>query len=205
MVVPKRIVFAGLIFVAAAFIQTADAALELLPESSYYEGSITPEPIITGDGVLFVRIDFAVYDTWDYPDEFIGEDGFENPTNDRYIYVYQIFNDEIYSDEEVAYFALLGIENAPVSGTGSQDDLNGGVEPADYPDEGVWDFEGSFIYDGDHSVFLVLTSDTPWVPGSYEISAGGSDVPVPDIPEPASIVLLGTAGLLVFAKRPKGC
>ena len=203
MVGPKKVILAGLIFVAAAFIQTADAALELLPESSYYEGSTT-YTIVTDDGILFGRIDFAVYDTWTYPDEFIGEDGFENPTDDRYIYVYQIFNDEIYSDEEVAYFALLDIEDAPVSGTSSQDDLNDGVEPADYPDEGVWDFEGSFIYDGDHSVFLVLTSDTPWVPGSYEISAGGSDVPVPDIPEPASILLLGTAGLLVFAKRSKG-
>jgi hypothetical protein len=203
MAVPKRVVVAGLILFLAVAFQTTNAALELLPESSYYEGSTT-YTIVTDDGILFGRIDFAVYDTWTYPDEFIGEDGFENPTDDRYIYVYQIFNDEIYSDEEVAYFALLDIEDAPVSGTSSQDDLNDGVEPADYPAEGVWDFEGSFIYDGDHSVFLVLTSDTPWVPGSYEISAGGSDVPVPDIPEPASIVLLGTAGLLIFVKRPKG-
>jgi hypothetical protein len=203
MVGPRKIILASLIFVMAIFIQTTYAALELLPESSYYEGSTTYS-IVTEDGILFGRIDFAVYDTWTYPDEFIGEDGFENPTDDRYIYVYQIFNDEIYSDEEVAYFALLDIEEAPVDGTSSQDDLNDGVEPADYPDEGVWDFEGSFIYDGDHSDFLVLTSDTGWVPGSYEISTGGSDVPVPDIPEPASIVLLGTAGLLIFVKRPKG-
>ena len=41
MVGPKKVILAGLIFVAAAFIQTADAALELLPESSYYEGSTT--------------------------------------------------------------------------------------------------------------------------------------------------------------------
>ena len=202
MVVMKRVVFTGLIFVTVAAMQITEAALELLPESSYYEGS-TVYSIATDDGILFGRIDFAVYDTWTYPDEFIGEDGFENPTDDRYIYVYQIFNDEIYSDEEVAYFALLDIEDASVDGTSSQDDLSGGVEPADYPDEGVWDFEGSFIYDGDHSVFLVLTSDNPWVPGSYEISTGGSDVPVP-IPEPASIMLLGTAGLLLFAKRSKG-
>ena len=203
MVGPRKIILTGLIFVMVVFIQTTYAALEFLPESSYYEGSTTYS-IVTEDGILFGRIDFAVYDTWTYPDEFIGEDGFENPTDDRYIYVYQIFNDEIYSDEEVAYFALLDIEEAPVDGTSSQDDLNDGVEPADYPDEGVWDFEGSFIYDGDHSDFLVLTSDTGWVPGSYEISTGGSDVPVPDIPEPASIILLGTAGLLIFVKRPNG-
>ena len=203
MVGPRKIILTGLIFVMVVFIQTNYAALEFLPESSYYEGSTTYS-IVTEDGILFGRIDFAVYDTWTYPDEFIGEDGFEYPTDDRYIYVYQIFSDEIYSDEEVAYFALLDIEEAPVDGTSSQDDLNDGVEPADYPDEGVWDFEGSFIYDGDHSDFLVLTSDTGWVPGSYEISTGGSDVPVPDIPEPASIVLLGTAGLLIFVKRPNG-
>ena len=203
MVGPKKVILAGMIFVVALSFQSAEAELEFLPESSYYEGS-TPYEIVTDDGILFGRIDFAVYDTWEYPDEFIGEDGFENPTDDRYIYVYQIFNDELYSDEEVAYFALLDIEDAPVSGTSSQDDLSGGVEPADYPAEGVWDFEGSFIYDGDHSVFLVLTSDTGWVPGSYEILAGGSDVPVPDIPEPASIVMLGVGGLFIFAKRSKG-
>jgi hypothetical protein len=203
MAVPKRVVFGGLILFLAIPFQAADAALELLPESSYYEGSTTYS-IVTDDGILFGRIDFAVYDTWNYPDEFIGEDGFENPTDDRYIYVYQIFNDELYSDEEVAYFGLLDIEDAPVSGTSSQDDLSGGVEPADCPAEGVWDFEGSFIYDGDHSVFLVLTSNTGWVPGSYEIRSGGRDVPIPDIPEPASIALLGTAGLLIFVKRPRG-
>lgn len=203
MVGTRKIILAGLIFVAGILILTADAALEFLPESSYYEGSTTYS-IVTEDGILFGRIDFAVYDTWTYPDEFVGEDGFENPTDDRYIYVYQIFNDEIYSDEEVSYFTLLNIEDAQVSGTSSQDDLNDGVEPAECPDEGVWDFEGSFIYDGDHSAFLVLTSNTGWVPGTYEILTGGSDVPVPDIPEPASIALLGTAGLLIFVKRPKG-
>jgi hypothetical protein len=202
MKVLKKAVFAALVFAAVLFVQPAEAALEYLPESSYYEGSTT-YAINTDDGVLVGRIDFAVYDTFLYQDEFIGDDGFENPGTDRFIYVYQIFNNQTYSDEEISFFALLDIEDAPANETSSQDDGSGGVEPIDYPAEGVWDFEGSFIFPGEHSVFLVLTSSTGWVAGSYEIKAGDDDVPVPDIPEPASIILLGTAGLLLFVKKAK--
>ena len=193
-----------MVFVA----QNAVATLEyMLPESTHYSGS-TYHDILTDDGYLRGRIDFAVYDTQMYPDEFIGEDGYENPGDGRYIFVYQIFNDYNASEEEVIYFALLDILGAPISetgapitGTSSVDDGSGGVEPSDYPDEGVWVFENGVIFSDGHSFFLVLSSDTDWVAGDYEIKHADDDFPIPNVPEPVSIVILGAGFLSLIAGR----
>ena len=194
---------------AAFAAQSAYATLEyLLPESSHYSGS-TYYDIEIDDGYLRGRIDFAVYDTQTYENEFIGDDGYENPGDGRYIYVYQIFNNYSASDKEVAFFALLDImgdpiseTGAPISGTGSVDDGSGGVQPSDSTEEGVWVFENGVIFSDGHSYFLVLSSDTDWVAGNYEIKHADDDFPVPNVPEPASIVILGAGFLSLLRRRP---
>ena len=195
----RKIGFFSLLAVAALFAQDAAATLT----SSHYDGSTyyyTP-------GGLHGRIDFAVYDTQTYPDEFIGAGGFQAPGSGRYIYAYQIFHNPGVNPE-LSYFAILGIEGAPVDGIGCQDDQSGGIASSDEyftASEGVWEFQNEhgqgILFAGEHSWFLVLSSETDWVVGEYEIRAAG-DLPVP-IPEPAMITLLGIGGVLTICARRK--
>jgi len=195
-----KISFVGLFVVAVLFTADAPATL-LLPDSSHYEGS-TYYDIILVDGFLRGRIDFAVYDTLG-GNEFLNA-GYSAPGDGQFIYVYQIFNDYPLSDEAVAYFAILGIQGAPVDGIGAEEDPSTGVEPSDEyftPSEGVWQFDGGLVYAGEHSWFLVLTSDTDWVPGEYQITtAEDNPFPVP-IPEPGMLTLLAIGTAMIIKKR----
>jgi len=197
MKVIRKIGFFSLLAAAALFAQDAAATLT----SSHYDGSTYYH---TADG-LHGRIDFAVYDTQTYPDEFIGAGGFQAPGSGRYIYAYQIFHDSVVNPA-LSYFAILGIAGAPVDGIGCQDDQSGGIASSDEyftASRGVWEFENEhgqgILFAGEHSWFLVLSSDTDWVVGEYEIKAA-DDFPVP-IPEPAMITLLGIGGALMMRTR----
>jgi hypothetical protein len=198
--------FAVIVFVAALFCGDAAATLApVLPESSHYDGSLFYD-LPYDDGFLRGRIDFAVYDTELYPDEYVGAGGYPVPGDGRYVYAYQIFNDYEASDVAVAAFAILGIAEETIGAIGSEADPESGVEPTEeYLDagEGVWQFRDALVYAGDHSYFLVLTSDNDWVEGTYRIEGPESDVlPAPDtIPEPSVIVLLGGGFLFAFATR----
>ncbi len=192
----------SLLAVATLLAQTASATL-YLPESSHYQG----ETFYSND-FLRGRIDYAVYDTETYKDEFIGADGYEAPGSGRYIYAYQIFNDYPMSVDSVARFSLLGIGGAPIDGIDSRDDGSDGIAPSDQYPEAVWEFKAengdALLLVGDHSWLLVLTSDNDWVRGDYEIEPAGG-LPVwgdePQTPEPATVTLLGIGGLLAFIKR----
>jgi hypothetical protein len=123
----------------------------MLPESSHYQGFVWyDEEWERGLGditLLRGRIDFAVYDTLAYPNEFIGNDGYTAPGDGRYIYAYQIFNDYDLpwwsSEESVTYFAALGIDMAYIYDIDSQEDPAEGIEPTGqyFSDEdAVWEF-----------------------------------------------------------------
>jgi len=207
-------IFASLFLVAFCTVGAFASLTELLPESFHYEGS-TFYDIVTDDGFLRGRIDFAVYDT----DNLLlpGETDFADALGleCRYIYAYQVFNDLFASDEAVSYFAVFGTPEESLDiyeqSIGSYDDGAGGIEPSDEyftpsNTRAVWDFGGSYVYAGDHSWFLVFGSDLDWVAGDYEIRAPeDNDFPVaPNIPEPATVALLGMGLMVLLRQRRTG-
>jgi len=207
----KRTGSVCLLIVGVVVVSSASAGdTELLPSSSLYEGHRYFSRYTGELGWLNGRIDFAVYDTETYPDEFVGADGFDMPGTGRYVYAYQVFNDVYTSDQSIAYFSVLNLDGSSIvgaSGTGAQDDGHGGIAPIDSDTEGVWRWElsnGGYIDRLEHSWFLALSSDMNWVPGTYEIMAPGeSDIPAPGTaPEPATVMLIGL-GSLVLIHRPR--
>ena len=219
----RKILFSvAAVSIAALFSPTAFATLEqILPSSSYYDGSTFYDEDLGEFGRLSGRIDFAVYDTETYADEFIGDGGFEAPGDRQYIYAYQIFNDEEFSEAAVNYFAIFGIDGRllsepSITGLSSQNDSQGdfpteeGVAPSDgYFDDieskVVWEFEDGYLEAGDHSWLLVFSSDQSWVEGDYEIKGVEGSFPVAPIsnPEPATLLLLTAGGGLLLTKRNK--
>ncbi len=188
-----KIGFFSLLVAAALFAQDAAATLT----SSHYYGST-----YYYTGGLHGRIDFAVYDD---RDEYESLYGLEAPGTGDYVYAYQIFQDSI-ANPALSSFAILGIEGASVDGIDGHDDQSGGIASTDEyftASEGVWEFQNEhgqgILSAGEHSWFLVLSSETDWVVGEYEIKPTG-DFPVP-IPEPAMITLLVIGGALMMRMR----
>ena len=200
----KKIGLFALLIVTTLLAQNASATLEPILESSYYDGFV-----FYYEGELFGRIDFAVYDTLDdeYGDEYL-DVGITKPGDGQYIYAYQIFNDYSFSAESVAYFALLDIngDSIDIDSISSQQDPENGIEPGSMYLNGdeykvVWEFDGDagYVIAGEHSWFLIFSSNNDWTAGSYEIK-GPDDVPVP-VPEPATVALLGIGSMLILLKK----
>lgn len=196
--ITRKILFAALLFFATVIVQDVSATLV----SSYYDGSTFYN---TADG-LHGYIDFAVYDN---RSEYEARYGLPAPGTGDYIYAYQIFHNAS-DNPAVGYFAILDITGAPVDGIGSQDDSSGGIASSDeyFADsKGVWEFQSEIgegiLIAGENSWFLVLSSDTDWVRGSFEIKPAEPWVPVPEIPEPCTIALFGLGSLMMLIKRKK--
>ncbi len=193
----RKICFLALLLVTALFIQNVSAALT----SSYYDGFVRYD-----ENGLHGRIDFAVYDTLhlEYGGEYL-DNGIEIPGTGQYIYAYQIFNDPLAS-VEVAHFAILdiygaAIDEALMNATSAQNNGAGGIAPDPIVSvtQGVWKwtFDGGYISEGEHSRFLVFSSEQDWVEGSYEIKGPTS------IPEPGILTLLGIGSAMAFIRRRK--
>lgn len=219
-------VISAVLLASAMSVRYADAAPVYLPESSHYQGQSYYD---TGD--VTGHIDFAVYDTLDYPLEFVGPDGYGSDVdwwspvegeNTRYIYAYQIFVTEAGSDA-IDYFGITGIGQGaivkdastnnlwPISGVSDQ--TGTGTKPDDYPyftssgvygQMGVWEFSDQPLGDGDHSWLLVIGSDNDWAVGNYTLdSMLGDGAPVPN-PEPATLILLGLGSTVLLTGRRRG-
>jgi len=206
----RKIGFFSLLVVAGLFIQNASAALAYLPDSSYAADTWQGFRIYKDNG-FDVLVNFTVYDTEIYPNEFIGTDGFVNPGQGRYIYAYQIFSHPT-ADEDITYFGIFGaettIDEATIDGLSSQDDEEGGVPTSDeYFDDDlarvVWEFDWGVLIPSEHSWFLVFSSDYAPVVGDYEIKGvqEEGDIPIPEIPEPGTLTLLGIGGAAMFIRR----
>ena len=206
----KRIVFLTVLIMAVLFVQSASASLIHLPDSTYGEENGWQGNRIYNENGFNVLVEFNVYDTELYPDEFSWVGDVEMPDADRYIYAYQIFNHP-YADEDVAYFSVLDIageavEQDLIHSTCSQDDGNGGVTPLESDTQGAWEFDWGTLVANAHSYFLIFSSVHAPVAGNFEVRAyeedGETPVPSPS-PEPGMLALFGLGSAMIFRRRRK--
>lgn len=215
MKVVRRVRVLSLLVAAALFVQGAGAATTtILPASSHYQGR-SYFSIVTQGGFLSGRVEFAVYDTQG-GNEFAAA-GFTAPGTGQYTYAYQIFNDDPASNTVLEYFSVLGIGAGaianPADDIGSVDDTAGGIDPtAVYfapfdpqvgPENAIWEFEGGVLDEGDHSFFLILSSDHDFTKGTYSlVKSTDSGAPIPN-PEPGTMALLGVGAAMTLIRRRK--
>lgn len=199
--------------IAILFVQTAGATITtILPNSSYRQGRVH---YYSG------RIEYAVYDTGTYPDEFIGADGFTAPGTGQYIYAYQIFTDDT-SIFPTEYFAIAGIAEDALADPVNDNIGSVSDSPSDPGQEGVqpdrayitssttlgimgaWEFDDSLLAEGEHSFFLVLRSGTEPGWGTYTFNKNLANQPPIPNPEPSTIALLGFGMLTLLRRRRHG-
>jgi len=212
----KRIRLLSLLLVATLFVQ--NAAAELLPYSSHYQGrSYFDDAGVTG------WVDFAVYDTLGpHGNEWTGA-GFAPPAAGQYIYAYQIFND-FGSADAIEFFTIMGIDDPPtphnligINTMNSQNPwedyplITEGVAPTNpYPNTNLdetratWEFAGGILVAGEYSWFLIFSSAHDWVQGKYQMETAGG-FPITGTPEPCTLALLGLGSAILFAKAKKLC
>jgi hypothetical protein len=206
--VSRRLWLLILVLAAVSAGPSRDAVATLA--SSYYEGSAIYD---TDEGLTGI-IEFAVYDTENenelWRDEYL-DNGLEKPGQGRYIYAYQVFSNPFVEQGDVAHFAILGagggaLDESVINGTEAQDDGQAGIAPSPLVSEtqGVWKWtsEGGLIAQGEHSWFLVFSSDMVETTGDFEIA--GPELPAP-APEPGTLLLLGLGGITVSSRRRRTC
>jgi hypothetical protein len=187
----KKFVVLSLLLAGLCYVQPANGIPHYSGSTDYYFDDTETGMVLSG------TIEFAVFDT--EVDSF----AITPPGDGRYVYVYQIWNDDDEGDfqETVGYFAVL-LEGAPVDGIGSDKLINDteAMEPSEsrfdsYDGDAEFWFKlfdpqqglsgEDFLEPGRHSYVLMFTSDNDWTDGEFEIEGGGlgnrtTYKPVPD-------------------------
>ena len=189
---------AGLFIMPVLFVQSSWAGLDFLPDSSHYQGRAYKD--WSGDRV---RVDFAVYDR-DAGNEF------ETSGEWQFTYVYQVFNEIDNEDFSIDIFRIFEIEPGAISEIdqiSSQDDQEGGIA-TDFQyfnpsfTNGIWEFEEGTLVQGEHSWFLIISSNSDYIVGDFSIlSDPDEEVPIPSLPEPATLILICVGSFILMAKK----
>jgi hypothetical protein len=212
----KRIIIIGLIVSACV----APNVLASLPFSTYGQANGWQGYAVYNEQGFNVVVRYAVYDNLANAGEFNWQNTtVPMPPTDRYIYAYQVFNVGTDTDKDVGYFNVLDIHKNPIAqslmhGTQSQTDGAGGktTDPvvSAAGDQGIWSWApDAYVKPGDHSWYLIYSSDRSPVNGTFEvgITPPDSNLPHPGgdnpVPEPTSIALLSLATGLFAAFRKK--
>jgi len=204
----------ALMIMPAACSVAALTSLRLLPDSTFAEtqNNWQGQKNHVEEG-LDVLVEFCVYDTdnllkTEEQDlaEALGLSG-------RYIYAYQIWNYP-FDSEDVVAFELLDIEEEEIpesaykGDTGCHNDSAGGIAPKPEVStkQGAWIFASGDLTASKHSQFLVFSSDSAPVAGTFDVMKASeqSDLPIPpdnEAPEPGTIALLGVASCLLASRR----
>jgi hypothetical protein len=213
----KKVVVLSILLVGFCAVQSASGVPHYSGNTDYY--------FEDSGKILSGTIEFAVFDTE------VDSLPVTSPGEGRYLYAYQIWNDEGDAQEAVGYFSVL-LGGATVDGIGSEALTNDteGMEPsesrfADHDGDAEFWFRlfvpqqglsgEDLLEPGRHSYILMFTSDNDWVAGEYEIEGGDlgnheTDFPSPPgsgsesestTPEPATILILGMGASIALMKR----
>jgi hypothetical protein len=186
-------------------------ALAMLPTSSYMHGSAFYGVNDDDPEFLKGRVDYAVYDTDNLSladeQDFVDALGLAG----QYVYAYQIWNDYSVSESAVKSFEVMyqdgsSVAAAILNDTGAHDDGEGGVAPSSITSQGVWQWsiDTDFLAIGEHSYFLIFSSDAAPISGKFEVNGPVNEGPVPPTtPEPATVALVGLGSMVVFGRRRK--
>jgi hypothetical protein len=195
-----KLAFLGLLAVLLLLPTVVHAAL-ILPGGSFWQGGRNYDK----DGVQ-AFVEYAVYDTTSTAYLNVSNK-ITNPGTGQYIYAYQVFDNISAGLQPITAFELLGGNPALASGIGSKRDGTGqDIVPTNDGTSFVWKFEnGVFVFDK-HSAFMVFSTDTGPVAGTFNLSTQsdyGEEPPTPDVPEPATVALLATGAMGIIGLRRK--
>jgi len=214
----KKTLFTFMALLLLVSVTHAGLAPSILPPSSHYQGQHDRSINLGSEGTLDIHLEFAVYrdetssggiDESQAIQDLTGHTG-----NSNYVYAYQIFCEQS-STAALTYFALTGINSAAIADI--QNDISqagslngtssGGVEPSNSGfnasvTKAIWEFDGGSIAQGERSWFLFLYSDYDWIKGDIQVKPlADDDIPIPGVPEPATLVLLACGALLSLKRR----
>lgn len=220
----KSFLFSIVVAMLMVSVVQAGTAPAYLPTSSYYNGCNDKTFTLDSGDTVKIRLEFAVYS--DSEAQSMREITNYQGQTTGFVYAYQIFCDDS-NTAALTSFSLTGINAGAISSVtddiGQAESLtmpstvvldSYGVEPQDshFSDtvtEAIWEFENGMLVQGESSWFLFLYSDADWVKGDFvvETAPADDDIPVPsddgsgNIPEPATLILLGVGTLLSLKRK----